>query len=99
MKTKIFMTWLAFLLGTLTTLHAQKHIVVIGEVKNIEEGTVFNLEETSGTGATRLFRKDEPEDNGKVINGRFILSPASISLSGIYFIIGDTCSISLMDMG
>ena len=35
MRTKIFMTWLAFLLGTLTTLHAQKHIVVIGEVKNI----------------------------------------------------------------
>ena len=74
MKTKIFITWLAFLLGTLTTLHAQKHIVVIGEVKNIQEGTVFNLEETDGTGATRRFHKDDPEDNGKVINGRFTLS-------------------------
>ena len=43
MKTKTFMTWIAFLLGTLTTLHAQQSLVVIGEVKNIEEGTVFNL--------------------------------------------------------
>ena len=73
MKTKIFMTWIAFLLGTLTTLHAQKHIVVIGEVKNIEEGTVFNLEETNGTGSSRRFSKDAPEDNGRVINGHFVL--------------------------
>ena len=73
MKTKILMTWIVCLIGSITTIYAQ-HIVVIGEVKNIEEGTVFNLEETSGTGATRLFRKDEPEDNGKVINGRFILN-------------------------
>ena len=74
MKTKIFMTWIAFLLGSLTTINAQQRIVVIGEVKNIPEGTVFNLEETDGTGATRRFRKDDPEDNGKVINGRFTLS-------------------------
>ena len=74
MKTKIFMTWIAFLLGSLTTINAQQRIVVIGEVKNIQEGTVFNLEETDGTGATRRFHKDNPEDNGKVINGRFTLS-------------------------
>ena len=73
MKTKILMTWIACLIGSITPIYAQ-HLVVIGEVKNIEEGTVFYLEETSGTGATRLFHKDEPEDNGKVINGRFILN-------------------------
>ena len=67
------MTWLAFLLGTLTTLHAQKHIILIGEVKTIEEGTVFNLEETNGTGLSRRFSKDAPEDNGRVINGHFVL--------------------------
>ena len=64
----------ALLWGTLSTLHAQQRLVVIGEVKNIEEGTVFNLEETSGTGSTRRFHKDNPEDNGKVINGRFTLN-------------------------
>ena len=68
------MTWLVFLLGTLTTLHAQQRLVVIGEVKNIEEGTVFNLEETSGTGSSRSYSIHDPEDNGKVINGRFVLS-------------------------
>lgn len=69
MKTKIFINWIAFLLGTLTTLHAQQRLVVIGEVKNIKEGTVFNLEETSGT-----YSIHDLEDNGKVINGRFMLS-------------------------
>ena len=64
----------ALLWGTLSTLHAQQRLVVIGEVKNIEEGTVFNLEETSGTGSTRRFHKNNPEDNGKVINGRFTLN-------------------------
>ena len=43
MRTKIFMTWIVFLIGSLFNLNAQKHIVLIGEVKNIEEGTVFNL--------------------------------------------------------
>ena len=74
MKIKIFIAWIAFLIGSLSTLNAQQRIVVIGEVKNIQEGTVFNLEETDGTGATRRFHKDDPEDNGKVINGRFTLS-------------------------
>ena len=74
MKTKTFMTWIAFLLGSLTTINAQQRIVVIGEVKNIPEGTVFNLRETDGTGTTRRLHKDDPEDNGKVINGRFTLS-------------------------
>ena len=64
----------ALLWGTLSTLYAQQRLVVIGEVKNIEEGTVFNLEETSGTGSTRRFHKNNPEDNGKVINGRFTLN-------------------------
>ena len=36
------------LLGGLSTLNAQQSIVVIGEVKNIEEGTIFSLEETNG---------------------------------------------------
>ena len=62
------------LLGGLSTLNAQQSIVVIGEVKNIEEGTIFSLEETNGTGSTRMFSKDDPEDNGKVINGRFVLN-------------------------
>ena len=74
MKIKIFIAWIAFLTGSLSTLNAQQRIVVIGEVKNIQEGTVFNLEETDGTGATRRFHKDDSEDNGKVINGRFTLS-------------------------
>ena len=75
MKTQHLRTIITALLwGTLSTLHAQQRLVVIGEVKNIEEGTVFNLEETSGTGSTRRFHKDNPEDNGKVINGRFTLN-------------------------
>ena len=64
----------SLLLGTLSTLHAQERLVVIGEVKNIEEGTVFNLEETSGTGSSGHYSIYDPEDNGKVINGRFMLS-------------------------
>ena len=64
----------ALLWGTLSTLHAQQRLVVIGEVKNIEEGTVFNLEETSGTGSSRSYSIHDPEDNGKVINGRFTLN-------------------------
>ena len=48
------------LLGGLSTLNAQQSIVVIGEVKNIEEGTIFSLEETNGTGSTRMFSKDDP---------------------------------------
>ena len=28
MKTKIFITWIAFLLGTLTTLHAQHRLAI-----------------------------------------------------------------------
>lgn len=39
----------ALLWGTLSTLHAQQRLVVIGEVKNVEEGTVFYLSETDGT--------------------------------------------------
>ena len=62
------------LLGSLTTLHAQQRLVVIGEVKNVEEGTVFNLEETNGTGSSGRYSIHDPEDNGKVINGRFMLS-------------------------
>ena len=66
-------TLMTFLLGSITTINAQR-IVVIGEVKNIQEGTVFQLEETSGTSSTRLFHKDDSEDNGKVINNQFILN-------------------------
>lgn len=40
-----------FLWGGLFSLHAQ-NIVVIGEVKNVKEGTTFHLEETTGTGST-----------------------------------------------
>ena len=74
MKTKMIITWVAFLIGALSTLHAQKRLVVIGEVKNIEEGTVFYLSETDGTGLSGRYSIDDPEDNGKVINGRFMLS-------------------------
>ena len=73
MKT-LKITLITFLIGSLSAINAQQRIVVIGEVKNIPEGTVFNLEETNGTGATRLFHKDNLEDNGKVINNRFTLS-------------------------
>ena len=72
MKT-LKITLMTFLLGSITTINAQR-IVVIGEVKNIQEGTVFQLEETSGTSSTRLFHKDDSEDNGKVINNQFILN-------------------------
>lgn len=64
----------ALLWGTLSTLHAQQRLVVIGEVKNVEEGTVFYLSETDGTGSSSRYSIHDPEDNGKVINGRFILS-------------------------
>lgn len=83
MKTKIFMTWIAFLLGTLTTLHAQQSLVVIGEVKNIEEGTVFNLSETDGTGLSGRYSIEE--DNGKVINGRFQLNYKSYNPASRHF--------------
>ena len=80
----------ALLWGTLSTLHAQQRLVVIGEVKNIEEGTVFNLEETSGTGSTRRFHKNNPEDNGKVINGRFVLSYKSRNPASRHFALYST---------
>ena len=83
MKTKTFMTWIAFLLGTLTTLHAQQSLVVIGEVKNIEEGTVFNLSETDGTGLSGRYSIEE--DNGKVINGRFQLNYKSSNPASRHF--------------
>jgi thiol-disulfide isomerase/thioredoxin len=83
MKTKIFITWLAFLLGTLTTLHAQQSLVVIGEVKNIEEETVFNLSETDGTGLSGRYSIEE--DNGKVINGRFQLNYKSYNPASRHF--------------
>ena len=83
MKTKIFITWIAFLLGTLTTLHAQQSLVVIGEVKNIEEGTVFNLSETDGTGLSGRYSIEE--DNGKVINGRFQLNYKSYNPASRHF--------------
>ena len=83
MKTKICMTWIAFLLGTLTTLHAQQSLVVIGEVKNIEEGTVFNLSETDGTGLSGRYSIEE--DNGKVINGRFQLNYKSYNPASRHF--------------
>ena len=75
----------ALLWGTLSTLHAQQRLVVIGEVKNIEEGTVFNLEETSGTGSSRSYSIHDPEDNGKVINGRFVLSYKSRNPTSRHF--------------
>ena len=62
-----------FLWGGLFSLHAQ-NIVVIGEVKNVKEGTTFYMEETTGTGSTRFWSKDADEDNGKVIDGRFQLN-------------------------
>ena len=77
------MTWIAFLLGTLTTLHAQQSLVVIGEVKNIEEGTVFNLSETDGTGLSGRYSIEE--DNGKVINGRFQLNYKSYNPASRHF--------------
>ena len=71
---KLTMMIAALSLGTLSSLHAQQRLVVIGEVKNVEEGTVFYLEETSGTGSSGNYSIYDPEDNGKVINGRFMLS-------------------------
>ena len=71
---KLTMMIAALSLGSLSSLHAQQRLVVIGEVKNVEEGTVFNLEETSGTGSSGHYSIYDPEDNGKVINGRFMLS-------------------------
>lgn len=62
-----------FLWGGIFSVHAQ-NIVVIGKVENIKEGTVFNVEETTGTGATTFFSKDSDENNGKVIDGKFVLN-------------------------
>lgn len=60
-----------FLWGGLFSLHAQ-NIVVIGEVKNVEEGTTFHLEETTGTGSTRLWSRDADEDYETTSGNRFL---------------------------
>ena len=82
---KLTMMIAALSLGSLSSLHAQQRLVVIGEVKNVEEGTVFNLEETSGTGSSRSYSIHDPEDNGKVINGRFVLSYKSRNPTSRHF--------------
>lgn len=61
------------LLGGIFSLQAQ-NLVVIGEVENVKEGTVFCVEETTGTGAHRRWSKDMDENDGKVIDGRFVLN-------------------------
>ena len=82
---KLTMMIAALSLGSLSSLHAQQRLVVIGEVKNIEEGTVFYLSETDGTGISGRRSIDDPEDNGKVINGRFMLSYKSENPASRHF--------------
>ena len=55
------------------SLHAQ-NIVVIGEVEDIKDGIVFNIQETTGNGISVFFSNNSDENNGKVIGGRFILN-------------------------
>ena len=80
---KLTMMIAALSLGSLSSLHAQQRLVVIGEVKNIEEGTVFNLSETDGTGLSGRYSIEE--DNGKVINGRFQLNYKSYNPASRHF--------------
>lgn len=71
MRRKIIGTFI--LLGGIFSLQAQ-NLVVVGKVKNIKEGTVFSLEETTGTGSSRYFSRNADENNGKVIDGQFVLN-------------------------
>ena len=71
MKKRIMLAIL--LLGGIFSLQAQ-NLVVIGEVEDVKEGTVFCVEETTGTGAHRRWSKDMDENDGKVIDGRFVLN-------------------------
>lgn len=70
MKNKTFYAAILMAALSINILHAQ-YIVVIGEVENVKEGTTFYLMESTGTGGTAFFNKDE--NNGKLINGRFLL--------------------------
>ena len=67
MKNNTFYTAILMAALSINMLHAQ-YIVVIGEVENVKEGTTFYLMESTGTGGTAFFNKDE--NNGKLINGR-----------------------------
>lgn len=80
----MILTWVAFLIGSLSIAHAQQGVVVIGEVKNIEEGTVFTVSETDGTGLSGKYNFDS-EDNGKVINGRFVLDYKGLNPASRHF--------------
>ena len=62
---------ISLLVAMALSVQAQKRITVIGEVENVADSTVFDLMETDGTGATAIFTNDD--NNGRVINGRFIL--------------------------
>ena len=72
MKNKTFYAAILMAALSINMLHAQ-NIVVIGEVENIKEGTTFQLEEITGTGSTAIWSKYDDKNNGKVINGRFLL--------------------------
>lgn len=63
---------MGLLLACVLSVSAQK-LVVIGEVEGIKEGAEFQLEETTGTGAVMMFSRNMAENNGKVINGKFVL--------------------------
>ncbi len=71
MKKTIVTTIILFL--AVFSLHAQ-NIVVIGEVEDIKDGIVFNIQETTGSGISVFFPNNADENNGKVIGGRFILN-------------------------
>ena len=62
-----------FLLGGILSLNAQ-NLVVIGEVENVKDGTEFYLQEPTSRGIAILFNNNADENNGKVINGHFILN-------------------------
>ncbi|MBQ8601921.1 MAG: TlpA family protein disulfide reductase [Bacteroides sp.] len=62
---------ISLLVAMALSVQAQKRITVIGEVENVADSTVFDLMETDGTGATAIYTNDD--NNGRVINGRFIL--------------------------
>lgn len=64
---------------------AQNTIVVIGEVKEVKDGTEFLLEETNGVGSSSMYWRDMDENNGKVIDGKFVLEYRCANIHSRHF--------------
>ena len=64
---------------------AQNTIVVIGEIKEVKDGTEFLLEETNGVGSSSMYWRDMDENNGKVIDGKFVLEYRCANIHSRHF--------------